>query len=44
MGVMYPVTVKFAMTLGPNASPTVAPSVVKMPLRVASDGGVSVCI
>src|SRR5688572_28334182 len=26
------------MTLGPNASPTVAPSVVKMPLREASDG------
>src|SRR6185503_612205 len=32
------------MTLGPKAKPTVAPSVVRIPLRVASDGAVAVCI
>jgi len=32
------------MTLGPKAKPIVAPRVVRIPFRVASDGAVVVCI
>ncbi len=37
IGGMYRPLVSVEITLGPNASPTVAPKVVRMPERVASE-------